>query len=211
MAEYPNLMKQDFSQSKIGPGETDACVSPATFESNDDCFSPGDIMPEISFRSDIGPQALRLFGEDFVSEGMVAINNPYTSMTGNDGDPFSVLFDEERYSVVGLKIGCIEKVGTVCDRDVFVEVFGFDFQIGSTVINVDSTFTTFLGVSSTEAIREVRIQPADLSEGFTGVSIVYFGRLENVPTMSEWGMMATVAVLGFISFMVLRRRKRSYN
>ena len=210
MAEYPNLMVQDFSQSKVAPHDTELCDSPAGFESNDDCFSPGDISKALSFES--GFLHLRIIGESFVTESLQELNNPFNSLFGNNGDPFRVIFNEEKYNVVGLKIGCVTKGINPCEQEMLVETFGFnDVMIGQTNIIVDSTFTTFLGVSYDEPILSIRITPADGSEGFQGVSVVYFGRSQNIPTMSEWGMITTVAALGFISFVVIRRRKTVIN
>jgi len=212
MAEYPNLMVQDFSQSKVAPHDTEACESPADFESNDNCFSPGDIMQGLDFVSGLGPQKLRIMGVDFVSESLQALNNPYNSLFGNDGDSFRVVLGEEKYNVVGLKIGCVTKGVNLCEQEMLVETLGFGGgTIGMQYIVVDSTFTTFLGISYDEPISSVRISPADGSEGFQGVSVVYFGRSHSVPTLSEWGMIATVAAFGFISFVVIRRRKTAAN
>jgi len=34
-------------------------------------------------------------------------------------------------------------------------------------------------------------------------------RIDNVPTLSEWGLISMAAILGIVGFMVLRRRKVS--
>ncbi|MCK5391568.1 MAG: IPTL-CTERM sorting domain-containing protein [Deltaproteobacteria bacterium] len=32
-------------------------------------------------------------------------------------------------------------------------------------------------------------------------------RIDNVPTLSEWGLISMAAILGLVGFMVIRRRK----
>ena len=71
-----------------------------------------------------------------------------------------------------------------------------------------------MGIFRAEGILAVHITPDSDNPVniIAGVDAVYFGLApRNVPTMSEWGMIATVAGLGIIGFMAIRRRRKAYN
>lgn len=207
MAEYPDLMKQDFSTFNISPGDSKTCPSPLNTLSSNQCVTPGVILPDLEISS--GPpnfQNLRIIGSGFPGLG-----NPLNSLIDNNLNPFTVRFLEERYNVVGLNIGCTNPGLNACSGTVRVNVFDFSPAIiGSTTIDVTGDFDTFLGISSVVPISRVSISDDNLEKFLVGASVVYFGRgATNIPTMSEWGMIAMVAALGIIGLIYVQRRRNA--
>lgn len=205
LAANPNLMVQDFSSANISAGDSKTCPSPLNSSNNDQCFQPGDILPGLQIESG-GPgfQNLRIIGSNYG-----ALGNSLNSLIANNLDPYEILFFETNYNAVGLELGCAE-VGLIpCSRTLRVDVFGFGTTIGSTTIDVTSAFDTFLGISADEPIARVSVSPADpLAKFVDGASVIYFGVApRNVPTMSQWGLIALAGILGVIGFIVVIRKK----
>lgn len=209
MAKYPDLTKQDFSESQVPGGNIEGCPGPLTSSTNDACVTPGVILPELSFRSFGGILAM---GGPFV---FGVLDNPNHSLvTDSFNDTFVIDFQNGSANVVGLQIGCLTEDPEGCRGGVNVQSIGpGDVTIGTFDLQVTDSFGGFLGISRGEGILSVRITP-DPDNPFSivaGVDAVYFGFFRDVPTISEWGMIATVAGLGIIGFAVLRRRKSAVN
>jgi len=209
MAEYPGLTLQEFSGTNAPPGGEIFCISSFTSTTNNACVSPGVILPGLEFTST---------GLGLVVSGPFRGNNSNPNNTvsvSETGSALIIFFSENQpVNVVGLDIGCFDKSDDPgCIGTFEVEVFGFGgTTIGGFEIEATDLFDSFLGISNNEQISQVRIAPLDPEAGLAvGVDAVYFGFFRNVPTMSEWGMIATVAALGLVSFMVLRRRKSAVN
>ena len=217
MEEYPNLTLQEFSNSKVGPGDAQKCESPMDTLTNDFCVSPGVILPGISFAA-FAPPGIRL---SMIGPGGFGGSNPNTALLSlNFGETFAIRFDENnRVNVVGLDVGCVARADFPgCNnRRLEVTVFGFNQgdMIGRFELDASDLFDSFLGITTIEPIRSVEIRPVNPNPNIRvtpGVDAVYFGIApRNVPTMSEWGLMATVAGLGLIGYIVVRRRKKAFN
>ena len=124
---------------------------------------------------------------------------------------FGVDFIKEKYNVVGLNIGCTDNKGPACSQTLLVEILApDDIAIGSTTVDATSAFDAFLGISSGQPISSIRITPeigTDLGF-FPGVSVVYFGQSpRNIPTLSEWGLIAMAGAIGIIGLFYIRKRK----
>lgn len=207
-AEYPGLTPQMFADSNAGPGESIFCDAPIDSTTNNPCVTPGVIDPAIFFTINGSAMDAMNINGPFVD----GFANPNTALvTAASLDTFIIRFTEEiPVNVVGLDIGCFDKseLSFGCSDTVEVEVFGFGGNvIGGFELDVTDQFDSFLGISNGDPIRQIRITPMDPEGAVAGVDAVYFGFFRDVPTMSEWGMIATVAALGLVSFMVLRRRK----
>lgn len=210
LTEYPDLNVQDFSAAIVDPGMVVSCSSFINSETNDTCFSPGDILPDISFSAIFQ----NMPGGALDAGGIFAFgnNNPKKTLTTNDGgDTFRINFSERSTNVVGLQIGCFTQAS--CSQTVTVQSFGDQgTMIGSFDLDVSDSFDSFLGVSIPKGISAITI--TGMNANFVlGVDTVYFGLQinRNVPTISQWGVIATVAGLALIGFVVLRRRQKAYN
>ncbi len=57
-AAFPGLPLEDFEEGNVGPGGVVGCPAPLDETNSDFCFSPGDILPGISFQDDPGPDTI---------------------------------------------------------------------------------------------------------------------------------------------------------
>lgn len=208
LADNPNLAFQDFLGKVLTQPE--ACANPANSSSNDNCFSTGQILPGISFLAepDVLPNALVLFEGNFFSN-----NNPPNVLTANLGGigaTFNIIFDVPNINAVGFNAGCVQE-GDECiiGTTVRVSVFGLSGLLGTTVIPVTSAFDSFLGISTLEPITEIRVLDEN-DDAIQGVLNVWFGTrvAPQIPTLSEWGMIAAAGGLMIVGVLFAVRRKR---
>lgn len=117
---------------------------------------------------------------------------------------------------VGLEVGCLfdQGVGAPCTGQTLdIQVFGAgDELLGETTVPADSNFDTFVGITSDAMIERITFIDSDLitHPSFNGLESVYFPNqsLFNVPTLSEWGMIAAAGGLILVgAFFVLRRKR----
>lgn len=210
----PDLAFQDFLSAPAPPGDFVACNSPVDADSNDACFTPGDILPGIAFSDNPDPDtgSLLVIGADFEFG-----NNPQGPLVTNVlADTFDILFSGPNMTRAGFLVGCLT-VGIPCSDQMTIQVFGAgDTLIGSTSVAVSSAFNTFVGVTSDETITRINlsvtVNPGSSTEGILNISFGAPGptpppAVTNIPTMSEWGMIATALMLAAFAMLALRRRK----
>ena len=210
LAANPNLLFQDFEATKVGPGDVEPCNVPVDSNSNDNCFSPGDILPGITFLNGpfLAPPDLIVGGQGFVDPGLPP--GPVL-LTNEFADDFEIVLDPG-VSRVGLRLGCAQK--ELCDADVEVLIFNTNnFFIDQTTVHVTDSFDTFLGISSNQLISNISIRNSDPnSPSLKGVLSVWFGNPDrNIPTLSEWGMIAAAAGLMMVGVFFAVRRRRAFN
>jgi hypothetical protein len=211
LAANPNLLFQDFEATKVGPGNVEPCNVPVDSNSNDNCFSPGDILPGIAFLNGpiFAPPDLIVGGQGFVDPGLPP--GPVL-LTNEFADDFEIVF-EPGVSRVGLRLGCASK--GPCDADVQLFIFNTNAQfLAETTVHVTSAFDTFLGISSSALIQNISIRnPDPNTTSLKGLLNIRFGNAErNIPTLSEWGMIAAAAGLMLVGvFFAVRRRRASIN
>ncbi|MGH7851640.1 MAG: hypothetical protein ACREOP_15210 [Thermodesulfobacteriota bacterium] len=208
LAGNPNLQFQDFVGTVNPPPQL--CDNPATSNSNDGCFSPGQILPGIEFLVDPGlsPNALVLFEGDFFGN-----NNPpnvLASNVGGVGDDFDLIFTEPNINAVGINAGCLSESSTCIIGDtVRVSVFGESGLLGTIEIPVNSAFDSFLGINTVEPITEISILDGDV-DTMQGILNVWFGTraAPQIPTLSDWGMIAAAAGLMMVGVFYAVKRRR---
>jgi len=208
LARNPDLQFQDFLGKVLTMPEV--CANPANSSSNDDCFTPGQILPDISFFAGPSglPNALVLFNGNFFGN-----NNPPNVLAANiggTGDSFDIIFTAPGINAVGLNAGCVQE-GDECiiGTTVRVSVFGDSGLLGSIVIPVTSAFNSFLGISTVEPITEISMLDEN-DDAIQGVLNVWFGTRVNprIPTLSEWGMIAAAAGLMLVGVFYAVKRRR---
>ena len=209
---YQGLNVQMFSGTNAAPGDGIFCSGPLDQGTNNACLGPNVIQPGIVFNSSqIGPSSMLAAGP--LVNGYA---NPINTLGVGEGDSSLIIsFPDNAVNVVGLNIGCYEKGGPPCaSRSLTVESIGLgNVVVGSIEITASDSFNSFVGIARPDLIAAVVITPTVLGDGVSpSVDAVYFGRpARNVPTMSEWGLLATIAGLGIIGFIVVRRRKMALN
>jgi hypothetical protein len=203
LAQNPNLLFQDFSGAPEALPQV--CTNPATSNSNDGCFTPGRILEGIEFFVD--PPGFN----DMVLEPGNAFgdNNPPDVLVANIGDTsFDIIFTAGGINAVGFNAGCLSEGGP-CSATVLVSVFGESGLLGTTGILATTEFNSFVGIITAEPITEIRILDGDV-DTIQGVLNVWFGSAapRNIPTLSEWGMIAAAAGLMLVGvFFAVRRRR----
>ncbi len=192
----------------------EVCANPANSSSNDDCFSPGQILPDIEFVVDPGlsSNALVLFNGNFFGNDNPP--NVLASNVGGVGDDFDIIFTEPNINAVGINAGCLSESDTcIIGKTVRVSVFGGSGLLGTIVIPVTSAFNSFLGINTAEPITEIRILDENV-DVIQGVLNVWFGTraAPQIPTLSEWGMIAAAAGLLMVGvFFAVKRKRRALN
>jgi len=206
LAANPNLLFQDFADSKVDPVSGLTCPAPADSASDNDCFSPGNILPGILFTNspiEDPVNGLFLVGAGFTDAGAP----PGPALTASILNNFEIVLDPG-VNRVGLTLGCITK--GPCDRDIQVVVFDTNAQtLGLTTVHVTSGFNTFLGISSQRLVENISLRTIGDDFSDMGVLNVWFGNAErNIPTLSEWGMIAAAAGLMLVGvFFAIKSRK----
>lgn len=206
----PGLFLQTFESGKVSSGELRGCNTPVDNSSDDDCFSPGDILPGIAFSTD--PD----FGGTVLSGPFLFSNlNPENILLPDGSLQKSVItFPGNSVTVVGLELGCLfdQGFGAPCTgQTMIVQVFGTgNAFLGETIVPVDSTFDTFVGITSDALIERITFIDADLITqlSFNAVEKVYFPNdgLFNIPTLSQYGIAVLAFMLGISAVYVIRRR-----
>jgi hypothetical protein len=212
VANNPGLPEQDFEDGNVTPTSFTECGLVIDQNTNDDCFSPGDILPGIEFLSQ--PP-----GIDMVLVGSNFNDNPFNVLLPNSIDiAYDIAFPNNNVNAVGVDLGClVEGQGGMCSVNVIVQVFGAgDVLLGSTTEAVTSMFDTFLGIRSSELITRINIE-TETGGAFEAIERISFGMgqepaVASIPTLSEWGVVGAVAglMLAGVFFVVWRKKGSCY-
>lgn len=203
MSLNPGLPTQDFQSGNVSPGGDVLCSPVIDENTNDDCFSPGDILPGIQFLNNPQVGGLILFGSNFD-------NNPFNALlTFDQPDDFEIRFTGNPVTAAGIDVGCLS-MGP-CNSTVIVSVFGpGDSFLGETLVNATNLFDSFIGLQSSEPINRILISgPIQIFEGIDRIS---FGTPRtSIPTLSVWGVVAVSMGLCIVGLIFIRRRSRAEN
>ena len=227
----PGLPAQDFGVADAPTAAIVPCDVPVDTNSNDDCFSLGDIIPGIQIsNAPPSPGGISVIGENYNNDNA---NPPNTLVNTAIAEPIDIKFTQD-VNAVSLELGCAAEMltGPGCSGDVFVEVFGeADTLIAQNTFSVEATLKaesnamvigvtdiadSFIGIESIEPITRINLRFIDpsgtdllsilsITFGMTGAESA--GVTIAVPTLSEWGLITMAGVLGIVGFMVIRRIK----
>jgi len=208
-AENPGLAIQNFSAGKVSTGVFESCEVPIDENSNDNCFDPGTIFPGIQFQN--GPIPIN-FGLVLAGPNVLGNTNPVNVLIPETYlSDFEIVFPEGNVRAAAIHAGCLLDDAGPCTSVYEVRVLGVgDVTLAATDISATDQFDSFIGVTSSEVITKIVLTNiSDLS--FKGVRDVIFpipGGASSIPTLSEWGMIATAAGFALIGiFYAVRRRK----
>jgi hypothetical protein len=211
----PGLASQDFQSGNAAPGGIAGCFVPVDTNSNDNCFTPGQILPGIQFIDNPVHPPPGEFGMNIIGSNFGVTGNPFTALINNFfAASFDIVFLDNNVSAVGMDMGCVDAIGgdTPCSNSLVVQVFGVgDVFMRSTTVAVTGAFDTFLGLSSAQTISRINLElESPTPEIAKGIDRISFGEatavVSQVPTLSEWGLIAMAGILGIIGFIVIRRR-----
>ncbi len=208
LADNPGAASQGFRSHAIPADEFTNCNSPVNSRSNDECFTPGFILPGLDLTINLqdGIDLFVLFGPDYRGSG----SPPNVLAASIVNTTLDVKFPVLGADAVGVLLGCLQSENGSCDTAMTVEVFGLDGEfLGQTVVQGRSLFNSFLGIESSAPIARVSIIVPAPSENVPGVTQVWFDlATRSIPTLSEWGMIAAAAglMLAGVFFAVRRLR-----
>jgi len=202
----PNLAVQDFGSGNAGPGSVVSCSQILNEDTNDACFSPGDILPGIEFAAPL--EVLAIVGQGFGSNPFIVLIPVFS------GDSMDITFPDNTVNAVGMDLGCLLEGPGACSNNVLVRVYGAgDELIGSRLVAVTDFFDSFLGIRSAEPITRINLSNGNQLIFFEGIDRIAFGPAgftANIPTLSEWGMISAAVGLGLAGvFFAVRRRRAS--
>ncbi len=192
----PPLQTEDFETGGVAPGAALACSEPINTNSNDLCFSPGDINPGVEMRSSSGSNMVIL------GAGVFTVNNAsIVAGANNFPDTTDVIFTQNNG---------VTAVGMDFSNGGYPSIFNINVYgagnslLGSTTVNVTGP-DTFWGVISADGIRRINIESTGGNNGELSDNI-RFGGFIPVPTMTEWGMIIFILLAGAGSVYYLRKR-----
>jgi hypothetical protein len=200
----PNLASQDFESGNAAPGSVLSCSQIINENTDDACFSPGDILPGIEFAVPLN--VLAIVGPDFNDNPFIVLVPVFS------GDSLDITFPGNTVNAVGMDLGCLLEGPGTCSDNVLVQVFGEgDELIGSRLVAVTDLFDSFLGIQSVVPITRINLSNGDQLIFFEGIDRIAFGFrdfVNPIPTLSEWGMISAAIGLGLTGvFFALKKRR----
>lgn len=202
ITRHPNSQIQVFSDALVAPGDAAECGPVIDADNTAPCFPPGSILPGIRFVSPL----LAGVGENYNG---AAGNDEPALVDGVEGGTFDILFTGAPIIAAAIGPGCFTEGGP-CQANATIRVFGNgDVLLGLTQLDVSSFFDDFLGIESSVPITRINIStPVGFFEGVDGVAFAEQLPPTEIPTLSEWGMIAAVGVMLLAgAFYALRRRR----
>jgi hypothetical protein len=203
-ADNPGLLVQTFN-SAISSG----CDVPFDSTNSAGCFPPGALLPGVVYDAAPSHEFLDIFDINFNGSSG---NTSKAIGPDNRTDTLDIIFDGG-VPAAGVRPGCFILTGGICRRTITINVYGAGDQLlGSTQVDASSLFDDFVGIESNVPIAKISVRGPDLGpeSGFHAISELDFplSQLQNVPTLSEWGMISVAAGPMLVGvFYALRRRK----
>jgi hypothetical protein len=205
LADHPGTLIQTFNSAI-----STACDAPFDSTNSAGCFPPGALFPGVVYDVTPSHEFFNIFGPNFNgSSGNIS----KAIGPDNHTDTLDIIFEIGGVFTAAVKPGCFVLLPEVCMRTVTIGVYGAgDTFLGSTQVDASSHFDDFVGIESVVPIVKISVEGPDLGpdSGFHAVSEVVFlqGRLLDVPTLSQLGMISVFAGLGLIGLFFVIRRKR---
>lgn len=148
--DFPGLTVEDFEEANVAAGAVATCQAPIDENSNDGCFSPGDIIPGVQFQDNPGPDV-----NDYVALGAGVFGNPGKVIGPNTfADNNDIIFPIPAFAA-GMNM--LNSNATT----VTVEIYGVgNVLLGSTTTPASVT-GEFFGVASDQTIERIHVISPD--------------------------------------------------
>jgi len=185
---------EDFEGGATGLGVINFCTPPVDSNSNDPCFSPGDLIGGFNLNVSTPGNGLVALGDGFIFQPTVVVGaNTFTDST-------ILNFTNTDVEAVAMEI--TDNVGGT----VTLTVSGNSGVLGTVPVNITGVGAmTFVGIIAAEPITSIAIE----QDGGNGEVIdnLYFGSLVPpvplvIPTLSGFGLV----LLGLALFFFVRKR-----
>ena len=147
-ADFPGLALEDFEEGMVGAGGVVLCDEPVNSASNDACFVPGDIIPDVDFRSS-SAGGMVILGSGIIGNASIVLGPNFFAdsyIINMTGTTFAAGMD--------LWVGAD---GTV-DVNVFDGPDGTGALLGSTSVAVTGGVGQFTGVESSSLIGSIILE-----------------------------------------------------
>lgn len=201
-----DLNFEDFEGSNAPNNMSETCPNPFNSFTNNACYSAGVLIPGFSVIASNPPNpagALLVLAPG-------AFGSPNTAVGAQSGQAATATVVElDDSNAAGIEFTVLNP-GAPVNTVVGVDVYGpGNTWLGTTGIPVNSGNTEhFVGVTSVVTpIERIELNAIENLQFITSLS---FGQCDlvvrNVPTMSEWALIATAGILAIVALIVIRRR-----
>ncbi len=150
---FPGLPKEDFEESPVGSGSLLLCTAPINSLTDNNCFSPGDILPGLAIDT-VSPPAVP-------SEALSVAGNGYfgvvsdTVGSGSVTTGLEISFSGSDIHAVGMNLSdSININGTI-------KIYGPSDALLDTIIRPLTTTPAFFGLYSSQPITRITIESTD--------------------------------------------------
>lgn len=208
IANHPGQIVQTFEDGNVAPGGFQVCDAVLINSSSDNpCFNPGDILPGLEFFSNPTFASFILAGVNASGFG-----NPRKALgkqTDGTEEFIDITFPQPGVSSAGVATGCFDGQPP-CDGVSLFQVYGVGgVLLDEITIPVTGLLETFIGFDSTVPVERVTVSDFQGNATFEAITEVRYDQpVNNIPTLSEWGMIAAVVGLGVVGVWFAVRRRR---
>ena len=194
-ADFPGLPIEDFEEGNVTPGSIDACPAPLDANSDNTCFSPGDILPGVQFTTTPNTPS-----EDIAIVDAGAAGNPSINVVANFFIESWIINFSPGTTATGMDL-----ISIFSDGAVDIDVYGSSGLIDSMSASATGA-GTFWGIANcSEPITQIVIDsPTDQAEGVDNVA---FGT--GASAAGPFAMLLLVVVLALGSMGILLRRRHT--
>lgn len=211
IANHPDQAVQTFAAGNVAPGGFQFCDTVFINSFSDDpCFNSGDILPGLELFSNPTFASFSLAGVNASGFG-----NPRKALgrqTDGQNEFIEITFLPAGVSSAGVTTGCFDGEPP-CNGVSLFQVYGAGgVLLDEITIPVTGVLETFIGFDSTTPVERVTVSDFQGNATFEAITEVrYELRVNPIPTLSEWGMIAAAAGLGLVGVWFVARRRVSFN
>jgi hypothetical protein len=150
-SDYPGLPNEDFEEATVLPGGVSPCDTPINSQSDDSCFSPGDIVPGVDIQDNPSYSNMAALGPGFFGNPSKVVGPAAFA------DFLEIVFTTNETYAAGMLI-----LSNVAGVPVPIEIYSSDGALLGTSSVTPSATGVFWGVGSDQAIGRILFQSPDV-------------------------------------------------